>query len=80
MLRTDPERDIETTLRAVLVGVGDRRLIRIGRRRIELEAIYRRAVERAEGASPPATDVDGTADGATPAGAGAGGTERETAA
>jgi ABC-2 type transport system ATP-binding protein len=46
MLRSDPVLDIEATLRGVLEAIGRRPIIRIGRRRIELDAIYRRAVER----------------------------------
>ena len=46
MLRSDPGRSIADTTRAVLEAVGRRPLVRIGRRRVELEAIYRRAVER----------------------------------
>ena len=46
MLRSDPGRSIADTTHAVLEAVGRRPLVRIGRRRVELEAIYRRAVER----------------------------------
>ncbi len=52
MLRTDPEQDLGTITRAVLDAVGDRPLVRIGRRRVELEAVYRRAVELQSGVSP----------------------------
>ena len=53
MLRSDPERSVDETTRAVLEAVGRRPLLRIGRRRVELDAIYRRAVER-EAAERPA--------------------------
>ncbi len=60
MLRSDPERDVDELMRGVLAAVGSRPLIRIGRRRVELEAIYRRAVEREETARREAPDgVDG---------------------
>ncbi len=45
MLRTDPGRDVTSMTRAVLEAVSDRPVVRFGRRRVELEAIYRRAVE-----------------------------------
>jgi ABC-2 type transport system ATP-binding protein len=57
MLRSDPERDIDETTRGVLEAVGSRPLLRIGRRRIELDAIYRRAIER-EGAGRPSVGAD----------------------
>ncbi len=46
LLRTDAEGSVDAITRGVLAATGDRPLVRIGRRRLELEAIYRRAVER----------------------------------
>ena len=45
-LRADPGRSIDETTRAVLVAVERRPIVRIGRHRVELDEIYRRAVER----------------------------------
>lgn len=52
MLRTDPARDIGAITRGVVGAVGTRPLLRIGRRRVELEAIYRRAVQWEAAARP----------------------------
>jgi ABC-2 type transport system ATP-binding protein len=46
ILRPDPARSLDDTTRTVLAAVEGRPLVRIGRRRVELDAIYRRAVER----------------------------------
>ena len=45
-LRADPGRSIDETTRAVLAAVEQRPIVRIGRHRVELDEIYRRAVER----------------------------------
>jgi ABC-2 type transport system ATP-binding protein len=50
MLRTDGASDLATVTRGVLDAIGDRPVVRIGRRRVELDAVYRRAVERQAGA------------------------------
>jgi ABC-2 type transport system ATP-binding protein len=44
MLRTDPDA-VAAVTRRVIDAVGERPILRLGRRRIELETIYRRAVE-----------------------------------
>jgi ABC-2 type transport system ATP-binding protein len=46
IITTDPERDVQATTRAVIAATGEEQLVRIGQRRVALDSIYRRAVER----------------------------------
>jgi ABC-2 type transport system ATP-binding protein len=66
VLRTDAKGGSGAITRGVLDAIGDRPLVRIGRRRPELEAIYRFAVER-ETAAPAGVAHDQPATGREPA-------------
>lgn len=46
VITTDPGHDVYATTRAVIAGISDCPIVRIGHRRVALESIYRRAVER----------------------------------
>ncbi len=52
ILATEPGRDVHATARAVLAAVAGEPLVRIGRRRVALESIYRRAVEQRAAEQP----------------------------
>ncbi len=48
IVRVEAGRDVGTMIRAIVQAVGERPLIRVGRRRVELDAIYRQAFARTD--------------------------------